>query len=153
MKKKSEEYIKRVWIPMLKPGEFIKRVDENGRPAFFFVTKQPQFKKFTGFHSGVELEGIWMARPTHLFNDGVFECGRPNKCTIVVMDTSEIHHSTYNEMLDVFRQESEQELLDMKEKVKTLKKNIRTSKINLSHLDANLSNNYNETLSLMKSII
>ena len=149
---KTEEYIKEHWLPIVKPGAFIKQVDEKGCSTFILVTKKAKFRQLYGLLNGIELEGIWILRPTHIYNDRILTSDKLNNCAIIITENYEISLTTYKEMLDAYTKESEEEISELKQKVKTIKDNIRNFKRNFHHLKSDLEKIYNEALDLSKTL-
>ena len=122
--KKTQEEIEQQWFPICKCGNLIKVTKDDGNVSFFIVTKEPAFKKFVAFYSGIELKGVWVSRPLCLgvYDDKLLDCRRIYETTIVCRDDDTLELSNLDEMIDVYKQRYADDVNRLVEKIKVCRK-------------------------------
>ena len=121
---KSQEEIEQQWFPICKCGNLIKITKYDGEISFFIVTKEPTFKKFVAFRNGIELKGIWLSRPSHVYKDKLLDCGRGYETIIVCREDDILELSNLDEMIDVYKQRYVDDVNKLVEKIKVCRKTV-----------------------------
>ena len=120
---KSQEEIEQQWFPLCKCGNLIKRTQGDGQISFFIVTREPEFRYFVAFHSGIELKGIWVSRPFFLYEDKVLNNDKIRETTIVCRDDDTLEVSNLDEMIERYKQLYVDEVNVLVDKIKVCRKN------------------------------
>ena len=148
---KSQEELEQQWFPICKCGNLIKITKYDGDISFFIVTKEPKSKKFVAFLNGIELKGIWLSRPSHVYNDKMLDCGRIYETTIVYREDDILELSNLDEMIDVYKQRYVDDVNKLVEKIKVCRKTVAGLKNATRTLRDDVTKMYSNALKLSTS--
>ena len=121
---KSQEELEQQWFPICKCGNLIKITKYDGDISFFIVTKEPKSKKFVAFLNGIELKGIWLSQPFHVYKDKLLDCRRSYETTIVCREDDILELSNLDEMIDVYKKRYTDDINRLVEKIKVCRKTV-----------------------------
>ena len=121
---KSQEEIEQQWFPICKCGNLIKITKDDGNISFFIVTKEPTSRKFVAVRNGIELKGIWVSRPSHVYKDKLLDCGRGYETIIVCREDDILELSNLDEMIDVYKKRYIDDVNRLVEKIKVCRKTV-----------------------------
>jgi len=148
---KTQEEIEQQWFPLCKCGNLIKVTKDDGTVSFFIVTKEPVFKKFVAFHSGIELKGVWVSRPLCVYEDKLLDCRRTYETTIVCKDGDTLELSNLDEIIDVYKQLYADDVNRLIEKIKVCRKTAAGLKNATRTLRDDVTKMYFDALKLPKN--
>ena len=121
---KSQEELEQQWFPICKCGNLIKITKYDGDISFFIVTKEPKSKKFVAFLNGIELKGIWVSQPFHVYKDKLLDCKCGHETTIVCREDDILELSNLDEMIDVYKKRYIDDVNKLAEKIKVCRKSV-----------------------------
>ena len=145
---KSQEELEQQWFPICKCGNLIKVTKDDGNISFFIVTKEPTSRKFVG---GIELKGILLSRPSHVYNDKLLDCGRIYETTIVCREDDILELSNLDEMIDAYEQRYVDDVNKLVEKIKVCRKTVAGLKNATRTLRDDVTKMYSNALKLSTS--